>query len=61
MTGEPDQLPKVPLNQDNYQDGSIAALIGMSMCVKGFGKALVIAVGENTVSGAITKATQKKK
>jgi len=60
LTGEPDQLPKVPLNQDNYKDGSIAALIGMSMCVKGFGKALVIAVGENTVSGAITKATQKK-
>ena len=59
LTGEPDQLPKVALTQDNYADGSVAALLGMSMCVKGFGKAVVIAVGENTVSGAITKSTQK--
>ena len=59
LTGEPDQLPKVPLTQDNYTDGSTAALLGMSMCVKGFGKAVVIAVGEHTVSGAITKSTQR--
>jgi len=60
LTGEPDQLSKVALTADNYTDGSVAALLGMSLCVKGFGKAVVIAVGESTVSGAITKATQRE-
>lgn len=60
LTGEPDQLEKVAIDSDNYTDGSVAALLGMSMCVKGVGKAVVIAVGENTVAGEITKSTQRE-
>jgi Ca2+-transporting ATPase len=60
LTGEPDQLPKVAINSENYHDGSVAALIGMSMCVKGFGKAVITAVGEHTLSGEITKSTRQE-
>ena len=60
LTGEPDAMEKVILNMDNYKkDGSTTTMLAKSLCTQGFGKALVLAVGTNTVAGIITESTQK--
>jgi Ca2+ transporting ATPase len=59
LTGEPDAMEKVVLNQDNYKvNGSTSTMLAKSLCTQGFGKALVLAVGTNTVAGVITESTQ---
>jgi len=60
LTGEPDAMEKVILNMDNYKkNGSTTTMLAKSLCTQGFGKALVLAVGTNTVAGIITESTQK--
>lgn len=60
LTGEPDAMEKVILNMDNYKkDGATSTMLAKSLCTQGFGKALVLAVGTNTVAGIITESTQK--
>ena len=56
LTGEPDQLQKVRVDEDNIKDGESAHMIGKSLIVGGSGKALVLAVGDYSLSGAIENA-----
>jgi Ca2+-transporting ATPase len=57
LTGEPDELPRVTIAEDNYTDGSTGTLLAKSEVSDGFGVALVLAVGPKTVAGAITART----
>lgn len=51
LTGEPDELKKFAANQENIDQNIVPLLLRNSLCVTGSGKALVCAVGENTMSG----------
>lgn len=57
LTGEPDQMPKVVVDQSNAKDGDACHMIGKSLVVGGSGKALVLAVGDYSLSGVIEKAS----
>jgi len=46
-------MPKVRIDATNSANGDACHLIGKSLVVGGSGKALVIAVGDYTVSGII--------
>mmetsp|Transcript_15972 Transcript_15972/g.26934 ORF Transcript_15972/g.26934 Transcript_15972/m.26934 type:complete len:1163 (-) Transcript_15972:42-3530(-) len=59
LTGEPDAIEKTPLTEENYNDGRMCTMIAKSLVATGFGKALVLAVGPNTVAGVITTKTQQ--
>lgn len=54
LTGEPDGVKKVALNEDNYKDGVMSTMLAKSQISEGLGKALVTAVGINTVAGIIS-------
>ena len=56
LTCEPDQFTKVKVDEINIKDGDAAYMIGKSLIVGGSGKALVIAVGDYSLSGAIENA-----
>ena len=58
LTGEPDAVEKVALDQDNYNSGVMCTMMAKSLIQSGIGKALVLAVGPNTVAGVITETTQ---
>ena len=58
LTGEPDSLPKMPVNQYNYKDGAECTMIAKSLLEGGVGKGIVMAVGRSTVSGVITEKVQ---
>jgi len=53
LTGEPDSLEKIVINEESYQDGC-GVLLAKSLCDNGFGKAVVTAVGLNTAAGIIS-------
>jgi len=57
LTGEPDGVVKVALDEDNYKDGNMATMLAKSQISDGQGKALVTAVGTNTVAGIISEKT----
>ena len=57
LTGEPDQKEKVRIDESNSKTGEACYMIGKSLVVGGKGTALVIAVGDYTVSGIIEKAS----
>jgi len=57
LTGEPDQMPKVVVDANNAKDGDACHMIGKSLVVGGSGKALVLAVGDYSLSGVIEKAS----
>jgi len=57
LTGEPDGVEKQPINIDNYHDGIMCTMMAKSLVGTGVGKALVLAVGPNTVAGVITEKT----
>ena len=57
LTGEPDAVAKMPITEENYNEGGMCTLMAKSLVGTGFGKALVLAVGPNTVSGVITEKT----
>ena len=58
LTGELDAVEKVALNQENYNSGVMCTMMAKSLIQTGIGKALVLAVGPNTVAGVITEKTQ---
>jgi len=59
LTGEPDNMDKVPITVDNYQQEACGTMMAKSLICSGFGKAVVLAVGTRTVAGVITEKTQK--
>lgn len=59
LTGEPDNMEKVYVEESNYNNGATGTMMAKSLICSGFGKALVMAVGPNTVAGVITEKTQK--
>ena len=58
LTGEPDGIDKVPVDEANYNSGIMCTMLAKSLIQTGFGKAVVMAVGPNTVAGVITEKTQ---
>ena len=60
LTGEPDAVVKVPINEENYREGDMNTMMAKSLVSTGFGKALVLAVGKNTVAGVITEKTMSE-
>jgi magnesium-transporting ATPase (P-type) len=56
LTGEPDDIDKHPLTRENY-DSKSCIMFAKASVANGVGAALVLAVGENTAAGAITKKT----
>lgn len=58
LTGEPLGIDKEVVTEENYKSGVMCTMMAKSLITSGFGKALVIAVGKNTVSGVITEKTQ---
>ena len=57
LTGEPDSLEKVPINESNYRDGTMCTMLAKSLIDGGIGKGIVMAVGTNSVAGVITEKT----
>jgi len=57
LTGEPDDIEKVPVNESNYRDGLSSVMIAKSLVKTGVGKAIVLAVGTSTFAGVITMQT----
>jgi Ca2+-transporting ATPase len=57
LTGEPDGIEKVVITEKNYNDGGMCTMMAKSLITSGFGKALVVAVGNKTVAGVITEKT----
>lgn len=60
LTGEPEGLPKVPVNVNNYLHGASCTMLAKSLISAGVGKAVIMAVGSSTVSGVITEKTQSE-
>jgi P-type E1-E2 ATPase len=60
LTGEPDNMEKLVIDENNYNNGATGTMMAKSLICSGFGKALVLAVGRNTVAGVITEKTQKE-
>lgn len=58
LTGEPDDLERVPVTYDNYTSGTTSLMLAKSMIKTGIGKAVVLAVGTETFAGVITMKTQ---
>lgn len=57
LTGEPDFVPKVVINETNYRKGGLCTMMAKSQITGGKGTGLVVAVGEKTVSGVISTKT----
>jgi len=53
MTGEPDELPKFAVNEENYEHNPNPFLMAKTMLTKGEGKAIVACVGANTFAGKV--------
>jgi magnesium-transporting ATPase (P-type) len=60
LTGEPDAIKKTPITKENYTTGALCTLLAKATVNGGMGKAIVIAVGKNSLAGAITEKTQIK-
>jgi len=59
LTGEPDAVEKVYIDESNYNTGVMGCMLAKSLVSTGFGKAVVMAVGPHTVAGVITEKTQQ--
>lgn len=53
LTGEPDYQPKKTMNEENSINGDACYMFGKSLVVGGSGSAVVVAVGDYSVSGII--------
>jgi P-type E1-E2 ATPase len=60
LTGEPDEIEKVPLTMENYGLGKDAVMFAKSQVSNGKGKALVVMVGDLTEAGKIQKKVQEE-
>lgn len=58
LTGEPDDSEKTRVTADNWDKNVMACMLAKSKITSGFGIGIVIAVGANTESGAITEKSQ---
>jgi Ca2+-transporting ATPase len=55
LTGEPDEFPKVKIDESNWEVAELSGVIlAKSLCVNGSGKAICTSVGLNTAAGAIS-------
>lgn len=59
LTGEPDGKPKVVVTEENYTQGAMGTMMAKSEVISGFGKAIVVAVGRNSLAGVIQEKTQE--
>lgn len=53
LTGEPDQKEKETVTEEGAKVGDACYILGKSLCVGGSGSAVIIAVGDYSVSGII--------
>lgn len=53
MTGEPDELPKFAVTEENYEHNPSPFLMAKTMMTKGEGKGIVCCVGQNTFAGKV--------
>jgi magnesium-transporting ATPase (P-type) len=60
LTGEPDDLDKDPLTEENYRLGKDSIMFAKSLISNGKGVAIVLAVGEVTEAGKIQKKVQEE-
>jgi magnesium-transporting ATPase (P-type) len=60
LTGEPDELPKTPLTNENYQDATDAICFAKSEISNGEGFGIVMAVGTVTAAGGIMLKVQEE-
>jgi Ca2+-transporting ATPase len=60
LTGEPMGIDKIAITSENYNEGGMATMLAKSLIQSGTGRALVLAVGPNSVAGVITEKTQTK-
>lgn len=60
LTGEPIGVEKTPIDERNYRLGGHCTLLAKSLVQTGFGTALVLQVGRQTVAGVITEKTQQE-
>ena len=51
LTGEPDELKKFHITDENYDYNPNPFMLRSTLCVSGLGHALVVAVGDRTLSG----------
>lgn len=58
LTGEPDYKEKHTLTEDNASCGESCYMFGKSLVVEGSGKAVIVAVGDYSVSGIIESKSQ---
>ena len=54
------EVKKEVITKQNYKNGTVGTLLAKSLVISGMGKAIVIAVGKNSLAGAITEKTQQK-
>jgi len=57
LTGEPDAVPKVVIDAQNYGEGQVCTLLAKSLVQTGVGKAIVVSVGYKTQAGIIAAKT----
>ena len=58
LTGEPGGKSKVVVTEENYTRGAMGTMMAKSEVISGFGKAIVVAVGRNSLAGIIQEKTQ---
>lgn len=58
LTGEPDYKEKVRVTEENSQVGDTNYMFGKSLVVEGSGTAVIVAVGDYSVSGIIESKSQ---
>ena len=62
LTGEPDEFPKVRIDESNWEIAELRGVIlAKSLCVNGSGKAICTSVGLNTAAGAISDNSSERK
>jgi len=57
LTGEPDFCEKTATDHNNWNQGTMSCMLAKSLVASGFGKAIIVSVGPNTVAGVITEKT----
>jgi len=60
LNGEPDDVEKVLVTENNYNSGIEGTMLAKSLITSGFGTALVLSVGPLTVAGIITEKTMSE-
>lgn len=56
LTGESEEQERQPVNSFNAPHGACGVLLARSIVMQGYGEAVVVAVGENSVAGMIASS-----